>query len=292
MIDITKPLQDSNGDPVTYINEHRRNDELRIRMKDGTIRYFRKDGTRSPRFSTLRNVTISNIPETPMINRLAPLELSDGTPVTNLNHPYPGSLMDEYVYVSVGMGFGETRIEFDLKTGESRYKGNLDSLSKASFLRGRTLRNRTTLDLGKPMELRGSKRPVTFVAHAPNGHLIVEVDYGFNGGKVLERRFPDGRKLTGTTTRLGTTFDSGDDVVNKQVLKTVHYNVYSDGGRASKGHTSLDTAKKYSRVGATRVGIVSITTEVATGKAVKSVYLALQPYTRTSSTEQSEAVAA
>src|SRR3546814_11083026 len=82
-----------------------------------------------------------------MINRNKPMELSDGTPVTDRNWPYGGSetLRDRFVYVSIE---GGGSAEFDLLTGENRYKGT--ELGRKEI---RTIRNKaeqTMIDVNKP----------------------------------------------------------------------------------------------------------------------------------------------
>src|SRR3546814_17705029 len=86
-----------------------------------------------------------------MINRNKPMELSDGTPVTDRNWPYGGSetLRDRFVYVSIE---GGGSAEFDLLTGENRYKGT--ELGRKEI---RTIRNKaeqTMIDVNKPVRTR------------------------------------------------------------------------------------------------------------------------------------------
>lgn len=152
-----------------------------------------------------------------MINRNKPMELSDGTPVTDRNWPYGGSetLRDRFVYVSIE---GGGSAEFDLLTGENRYKGT--ELGRKEI---RTIRNKaeqTMIDVNKPVRTRDgcNARIVATDLRNRNGDTILALITPPDAPYEFPRSYqPDGRYVVGE--------NSDRDLVPIPVQRTLYFNM-------------------------------------------------------------------
>lgn len=146
------------------------------------------------------------------------------------------------------------------------------------------------LDFSKPLQTR-SGFPVTYKgALSGSGRFcfLVEINRGFNGKSLLmvdADGFAEGRPANTILRR-----EDADDIIQKVERVTVYRNVYADGTTGASEHKSFNDARDRSKIGRTRVGILTLVKE--NGSVISTSYVAAVPYTRTSGKAAAEFVAA
>jgi hypothetical protein len=206
-----------------------------------------------------------------------PLQLSDGTPVTF-------DRIDDDGRIAVRV---KDRGHTMYSPGRRFFNRDGSRPLGSTHMSVRLMNVSSTLDVSKPLTTR-SGLPVTYLATVDN-QLIVEIVGGFNN-KMIVRRNLDGSEIGRVTSRGTMKIEHGLDIINKvAVAKTVYRNVYAETGVAAGGtHNTMRAAELYSKVGRTRIGILTLTT--VDGEVVSSAYRALQPYFRKSSLNDSVAI--
>nr|WP_294850080.1 hypothetical protein [uncultured Sphingomonas sp.] len=204
-----------------------------------------------------------------MIDRNKPLELTDGTPVKNLNHPYTGVDAQLYVYCEYKQASGCTvRTEFRLSDGRLRYGGSEAIRNVAQPAR---------LDTSKPLQTRSGLK-ARFVGTGPDGQLAFAILYP--AGATIEFRYANGNRVRSNDRFTpATVTESADDIIN-QVVKTSQFrNVYANGlSSGSTVHSQLQHAKERAKVGQLRIGILQ--TDFENGVVVASAYHPCVPQVR------------
>lgn len=134
------------------------------------------------------------------------------------------------------------------------------------------------LNLSGALQTRGGCA-ATYIGKGPNGQLAFSIKRGL-GEPVIEYRNADGTVVgTRTSTRMGTTIERAEDVINKVTDSVQFFNVYID-GRGVTAHSSKANAMARSKVGKTRVGIVELFLQ--DNVVTHSRYHACEPMARTS----------
>lgn len=197
-----------------------------------------------------------------------PLQLSDGTPARLIKVTQSGR---------IGVKIDDVGHVLGRMTRFFNADGTRRSSHKHITLQNAPENPVTKLDLTKTLVTRGG-RPVRYLmTDLPTATIIVEIDNGF-GNKSIERRNLTGTELRRTRPTIGgTSFEYAGDVINKITVETAFFNVYDDGS-SSSGHSSYDSAAKYSKVERTRVGILEVVKH--NGETFSTKFTALKPHRR------------